>query len=104
MNLETDLLNSKTIITKCKNKVYAQNLYAALCNNRFLKDGHEWSCSWRTSGGIVADLRDCGENYMDWYCSGLGDNPDYMTEGCISNEIATDLLSIGWTFQPINIE
>jgi hypothetical protein len=56
------------------------------------------------AGGIVADLRDCGEGYLDWYCSGLGDNPDYITEGCISNEIATDLLSIGWTFQPISIE
>ena len=46
-----------------------------------------WSCSWRYSGSIVSRLLNTG-NYMDWYCSG--------NEGFVSDEIATDLLKIGW--------
>lgn len=94
--LDEDLYSSKIIKLKCRDDNYAQNLYAALCNNRFFKEAQEWTCSWRTAGGIVADLRDCGENYIDWYCSGISDNPNYMPEGCISNEIREDLLNLKW--------
>lgn len=99
-NLDFDLLQSEYIAEKCKNKIYAQHLYAALCNNTFVKNGHTYSCSWRMSGGIVADLRNCGESYIDWYCSGITDNPELMNEGCVSNEIREDLLSLGWTIEP----
>ena len=75
-NLDFDLMRSDFIVEKCKNKIYAQHLYAALCNNRFFKNDQEWTCSWRMSGGIVADLRHCGENYIDWYCSGIGIKDD----------------------------
>ena len=69
-NLEADLLKTEYIVNKCKSsEVYSQNLYAALCNNRFFKDNEEWTCSWRYAGGIVADLRDVGEDYMSFYCS-----------------------------------
>lgn len=91
---------------------YAQNLYAAMCNNTFqkqevwlvLKD-QTWSCSWRSAGGIVADLQDQGGNYMDWYCSGMGDglgNGDsdgtrgYVSEGTVTDEIREDLARLGW--------
>ena len=99
-NLDFDLMRSDSIIEKCKNKIYAQHLYAALCNNTFVKNGHTYSCSWRMSGGIVADLRNCGEDYMDWYCSGISDHPELMSEGCVSDEIRKDLLSLGWTIEP----
>jgi hypothetical protein len=101
-NLDFDLMRSDFIVEKCKNKIYAQHLYAALCNNRFFKTDQEWTCSWRMSGGIVADLRHCGENYIDWYCSGIGlkDDSDFMSEGCVSDEIREDLLSLGWIIEP----
>ena len=99
-NLDFDLMRSDSIIEKCKNKTYAQNLYAALCNNRFFKNDQEWTCSWRMSGGIVAGLRNCGEDYLDWYCSGISDRPELMSEGCVSDEIRKDLLSLGWTIEP----
>ena len=37
-NLELDLMKSDYIANKCiSSDVYSQNLYAALCNNRFFK-------------------------------------------------------------------
>lgn len=89
-NLEHDLRSTEWMLEKVRNsEVYAQNLYAAMCNNDFqrveventaenivdvLKDGlPTWSCSWRYAGGIIADMREDGD-YIDWYCSGIRDN------------------------------
>lgn len=89
-NMEYDLRSTEWILEKVRaSEVYAQNLYAAMCNNDFqrvdventaenlvdvLKDGlPTWSCSWRYAGGIVADMREDGD-YIDWYCSGIRDN------------------------------
>jgi len=100
-NLEDDLLKSKNIIDKCKkSKSYAQNLYAAMCNTTFFKDGQEWSCSWRHSGSIVAAI--LGEGcYMDWYCSGMATNnlEGYVEESRVTQEIAKDLLELGWSYK-----
>ena len=94
------------------NEIYAQNLYAAMCNNVFqpnqvwprLKDEY-WSCSWRSAGGIVADLRGQGD-YIDWYCSGImgvGETDSfqgYVSESTVTDEIRQDLFAIGWTVEP----
>jgi hypothetical protein len=98
-NLEQELLLSEYITKKCQaSKSYSQNLYAAICNNLFHKEGKEWSCSWRYSGGIIADLRDVGENYLDFYCSGIGSGIEgYVGESFVSDEIREDLLKLGWT-------
>ena len=100
-NLELDLMKSDYIANKCiGNDVYSQNLYAALCNNRFFYKEEEWTCSWRHAGGIVADLRDCNEDYMYFYCSGIGDGGGYLSEGTVSEEIRKDLGELGWTVKP----
>ena len=100
-NLESDLFSSETIVEKCKNsKIYSQNLYAAMANNRFFYGDEEWTCSWRMSGGIVADIRNCGEDYMDWYCSGMSDKQGYVPEGVVTEEIRLDLMKLGWTVRP----
>lgn len=89
-NMEYDLRSTEWILNKVRSSdAYAQNLYAALCNNDFqkvsvedtpenvvnlLRDGPvTWSCSWRYAGGIVADMQEKGD-YIDWYCSGIRDN------------------------------
>ena len=92
---------------------YAQNIYAALCNNKFQRrdtwavlQGQRWSCTWRRAGGIVADMVGRGD-YMDWYCSGIrgGDEPDAyeqplargaVAEGEITPEVREDFLRLGW--------
>lgn len=102
-DLEYDLFNTEYIVSKCKQSdTYSQNLYAALCNNRFFKNDEEWTCSWRHSGSIVADLRDKGECYTDFYCSGaLSDHKNgYVSEGEVTSEITNDLLNLGWIVKP----
>lgn len=101
-DLEYDLRSCEWIVEKCKNsKVYSQNVYAALCNNSFLKNNVEWHCSWRHSGGVVANLNEKGD-YIDWYCSGIpydNEHPvkdGYVSEGFTTAEIIEDFKKIGW--------
>lgn len=100
-NLETDLFSSETIVAKCKHsEIYSQNLYAAMANNRFFYGDSEWTCSWRVAGGIVADIRNCGETYLDWYCSGIGNKEHYVAESVVTDEISLDLMKLGWIVKP----
>ena len=54
-NLEWDLVTTDWMLAKARaSEAYAQNLYAAMCNNGFIKrevipilKGVECSCSWR---------------------------------------------------------
>jgi len=86
-NLEYDLRTTEWIIEKAKSdNVYAQHLYAAMCNNDFQRNdvwpiltGKTWSCSWRHAGAVVADMREEGD-YMDWYCSGIVDHVEIDLE------------------------
>ena len=107
-NMEYDMSQAEWFLSRVRGSDdYAQNLYAAMCNNSFqkqdvwlvLKDAH-WSCSWRYAGGIVADLQAKGGDYMDWYCSGIGvkdgDYINHVGEGNVTDEIAADLALLGW--------
>ena len=109
---------------QAEDRRYAQNLYAAWCNMQWckremwtvLKEDY-WAASWRGAGGIVAELRNRGEDYMDYYCSGMRgglsldpNNTDddyfertgFQSEGVVSDEIATDLNKLGWMPVPYN--
>lgn len=112
-NLEYDLRNTPWIVDKAKaSNVYAQNIYAALCNNQFIKidvwqllKEEYWTASWRYAGGIVADILGEGD-YMDWYCSGMGGPvggmavEGYLPEGVVSDELLEDLTKLGWKVVP----
>ena len=124
-NMEYDLRSTAWICDKVKSDdVYAQNLYAAMCNNDFqrndmmpiLKD-QKWHCSWRYAGGIVADMQEKGD-YIDWYCSGIKnagpieesewdnltleqqqrykETEAYVSESVVTDEIRSDLKKLGW--------
>ena len=125
--MEQDLLTTQWILDKVRDReVYAQNLYAALCNREFqqldvwpILTGETWHCSWRYAGGLVADMRGDGD-YMNWYCSGiLNDVTDqaymdmtqeekaqyeqvrgYVSEGVVTEEIESDLNQLGWAVLP----
>ena len=101
ISLEHDLIKSDYITNKCvTSESYSQNLYSAMCNNLFYKNDEEWSCSWRYAGGVVADIRNKGESYIDWYCSGIGSSHDgYVGESFVTDEIRSDLLELGWTIK-----
>jgi len=124
-NMEYDLRVTEWILEKARgDDVYAQNLYAAMCNNDFQKldtwpilKGETWSCSWRHAGGIVADMQEKGD-YIDWYCSGIRDTrtlseselanlteqeqlaykagEGYVSESVVTDEIRDDLCRLGW--------
>jgi hypothetical protein len=66
---------------KIKDYDFAQKIYANLCNlvwYDYVND-EVIEFSWRSSGGFVSGIRQLGENYMDFYCSG--------NEGEIDDEI-----------------
>lgn len=121
-NLEWDLRSTNWILEKTRSSDrYAQNIYAALCNNDFIKremwpilKDQRWSCSWRYAGGIVADMLGKGD-YIDWYMSGMGGlglsyDPDegckegYVPEGTVTEEIEDDLFKLGWLLAVDNDE
>jgi hypothetical protein len=124
-NMEYDLRSTEWICDKVKESdIYAQNLYAAICNNEFqkldvipiLKD-QRWSASWRSAGGIVADMQEKGD-YIHWYCSGIRNNEEmspeefnnltekeqifykesqaFVPESVVTDEIREDLKKLGW--------
>lgn len=122
-NLEYDLRSTSWILDKVRaSDVYAQNLYAAICNNEFQKldvfpilADQRCSYSWRYAGGIIADMQMKGD-YIDWYCSGIRGNVSdqeymdmtqeekaqyeeyklYVPESVVTEEIAEDLARLGW--------
>ena len=95
-NLEYDLRSTDWILQKARNnKSYAQSIYAALCNNEFIKNGKVWSCSWRYAGGIVANMRIEGD-YLDYYCAGLFNDDPSVQEGKVTDEVREDFLKLGW--------
>ena len=125
-NMEYDLVTTDWILAKAReSEVYAQNLYAAMCNNDFQRNDvwprisdQKWHCSWRSAGGIIADMRQEGD-YIDWYCSGINNGdwqktpeevaamtPDqqeyyhmqeqFVSESTVTDEIREDLFRLGW--------
>jgi hypothetical protein len=124
-NMEYDLRTTEWILHKVRSDdVYAQHLYAAMCNNEFTKNDvipilteKRWSASWRSAGGIIANMQEKGD-YIDWYCSGIRNGEDmedsqfreltkeqqesylqtkaYVSESVVTAEIRTDLLKLGW--------
>lgn len=124
-NMEYDLLTTDWILEKVRSREeYAQNLYAAMCNNDFQKNevwpvlkDQRWSCSWRYAGGIIANMRQKGD-YIDWYCSGIHNDVsdeeyqsmvkedqerylftknNFVSEMVVTDEIRADLFKLGWT-------
>ena len=113
-NMQYDLRSTDWILAKVRESdSYAQNLYAAICNNDFCKremwpilKEEYWSASWRSAGGIIADMREEGD-YINWYCSGIGNNDSgygldhrqangYVPESVVTEEIKDDLYKLGW--------
>lgn len=84
-----------------EDKTFAQECYAALCNMRWraCKDLNlVYSCSWRYAGGLIASLRGKGEDYLHWYCSGIGDGG--VPEGEVTPRVREALNELGWFEYP----
>jgi hypothetical protein len=94
-DLECELRTSDYIHNKCvASEQYCKDLYAALCNNEFIKNNKECSYSWRRVGGIISNILERGD-YIDWYLSG--------NEGYTTPEIEKDITDMGWKIVPMVI-
>lgn len=95
LRLDQILNDTQFVKDKLRNSSeYAMNMYRAFCNNEWYEISNTknvWSCSWRYSARLVAQLRGVGD-YMDWYCC--------EDEGVVSEEILFDINSIGWNIMP----
>lgn len=102
-NLERDVKATWWMVDRIRqDQVYAQNLYAALCNNYFgpydvwaILKNIKWNCGWRYAANMVAEIRN--DELDTWYCSGVQlVNPDYVPESIIVPVIEKDLEKLGW--------
>lgn len=112
-DLEFEMEKDAIVIAYLADDIIANEFYAALCNMRWKKvtntpedeqiinklkgvDPNIWHCSWRCSGGIIADIRNVhynrGEDYMDFYCSG--------NEGFVSDTVKECFERMGWVPHP----
>jgi hypothetical protein len=97
-NLYRDIIDSDTIKSKMRaSKDYCKRFYAAMCNTDVYKVGAEgeYGMSWRSAGGLIADILGEGD-YLNWYCSG--------NEGFVDDEVADDLNTIGWIAVPMEVD
>lgn len=108
-NLEYEMEHDPIIIALISDIEIAKDFYRALCNMQWLAnpigpddevivsrlkgEDNLWSCSWRSAGGIIADIRtkhyNVRENYLTYYCSG--------DEGMISDTVKECFYRMGWT-------
>jgi hypothetical protein len=72
---------------------FANEVYCALSNAdwRHADGTNGRSMTWRYAAGIVATLRGCGEDYIDFYCT------DACEEGTISDRVASAMVELGWS-------
>lgn len=109
-DLEDEMYNDNEIVALCADYEIAKQFYAGMCNITWKKlkaipdderlvetlKGTEYCsylCSWRSAGGIIANIRNMSlgmkEDYMDFYCSG--------GEGSASELVLTNFGRLGWT-------
>ncbi len=92
-DLYRDMRESRAVLDYARSSIEsARRLYGALCNVSWQKDGEVWAVTWRAAGAAVARLRNRGEWYMDFYCSG--------GEGTVDPEVGELLARLGW--QPMD--
>lgn len=107
IDLFADMYNSREIIYLMCDDSISKEFYSALCNVdwkkimskeeeiiEMLKHGgmRPWSCSWRSAGGYIAEIRNKyynkHEDYMDFYCGGK--------EGIVSDTVKEAFRKLGW--------
>lgn len=108
-DLYEEMKEDKIVIDYLADLSIATDFYRALCNvDWFIKEeiaddekiirklkgeGPEyWSCTWRTAGGYVAEIRNLyynkSEDYIDFYCAG--------DEGTVSDLVRECFDRMGW--------
>lgn len=112
-DVEEELKNNTAICQRiADSEVFAQHVYAALCNQQYYPHGVDqehtdaWSCTWRYAATIIADIRnthlhepqnsDIQEDYIHWYCSGMGVLEGSVGEGIVTDDVRRVFHDMGW--------
>ncbi len=68
--LDIDMRTDAEFMARLADMDFAINAYCMFLNREWVHYlGDRWSASWREAGGLVADWRDVGETYIDFYMS-----------------------------------
>lgn len=96
-SLEHAIKADPTFLARIKDVGFARVVYAALCNREWItKAGQRWSCTWRYAGGLVAEIRAEGEDYLDFYV-GFGDDEWMPADASgLEAEFLAILGRLGW--------
>jgi hypothetical protein len=101
------IVNESAILSRFIDPVFAQNFYAALCNNSVESETDIIiELTWREAAGLVAKIRneillpEYHEDYMDYYCSGcnIAGDSSFVPEGFVTLDISDAMASIGLYF------
>jgi hypothetical protein len=66
--MEEALRNDTEFLALLKDEIFACAAYQSFCNEVYINDDRQrFSCSWRYAGGLIAELRNEGEDYIDYY-------------------------------------
>jgi hypothetical protein len=109
-DLYEEMSRDRIVIDYLKDRSIATDFYGAMCNvdwypkrppvpedeliiQRLRGERDEyWSCSWRTAGGYIAEIRNMNhgtkEDYMDYYCAG--------NEGQVTDLVRECFDRMGW--------
>lgn len=68
----------------------ASEIYSSLTNTLWSKDDKHYSTTFRMAAGLIADLRDRGEDYLDFYC--------IAPPGNVSDRVYSAMSSKGWSY------
>jgi len=95
-----------------ESELFAQHVYAAMCNQQYYQHGVDqtttdaWSFTWRYAGEVIADIRnthlhekensDIREDYLHWYCSGMGFLDGAVDEGVVTDDVRKLFAEMGW--------
>jgi hypothetical protein len=106
-NLERDVRTANWVVDRIRSEeTYAQNFYAALCNNNYtpkdvwgILSNITWNCTWQQAAEIISDIRQ-DHNPDIWHASGsnfkITDFAGFVEESYVTHEIESDINQLGW--------
>lgn len=101
-DLALDLEADGPFLARLQDIGFAFAVYASLCNADFRLRNHprRWSCTWRSAGAIVSDMRSIGETYIDFYLATWrladGREPSPGERDALLAEVAAHYAGLGW--------
>ncbi len=101
-DLALDLAADGPFLARLQDLGFANAVYDGMRNADFRKGAHprRWSCTWRTAGALVADMRSIGETYIDFYLAPwvLADGREPTPAECdaLAAEVLAHYARLGW--------